>query len=440
VLAGNLDVLKNVPIPYVALSDSFSVRSGNARISEANITNWTNPTQESFDALMASVGGTLTINGIATVATPLKWTTAKMGTLNIINSANDILMGPGAFALNATDATLRFPENYLSFAKQIRDFNLNGNCTIKFMSADVLLKWLYVWKQQAGGANVTMAVASDDPAKQSLVTMVNTYISSGQLDVDKLEKKTVITAINKLVTDGYIPAGTAYNDILKEVAGDDLYQQLRYAAGNFSVRLVSAPKHTGTYKILRAVLECTLAEASAFQAAAPCVLKDNLSEESAMKLKNELDAEFVANGYDAVIEVVEGNSAETVDEEEEVETTGTDVQGETASQNTATTTTTTTKTMAVSATAKYDLILTSYGSAKLAVIKAVRECVDLTLAQAKNLVEAAPVTVAKGIDRATAANYKQILEAAGATVEVKLVSVSNSTTTSVTTPKRILSL
>jgi large subunit ribosomal protein L7/L12 len=170
------------------------------------------------------------------------------------------------------------------------------------------------------------------------------------------------------------------------------------------------------------------------------VLKDNLSEESAMKLKNELDAEFVANGYDAVIEVVEGNSAETVDEEEEVETTGTDVQGETASQNTATTTTTTTKTMAVSATAKYDLILTSYGSAKLAVIKAVRECVDLTLAQAKNLVEAAPVTVAKGIDRATAANYKQILEAAGATVEVKLVSVSNSTTTSVTTPKRILSL
>lgn len=440
VLAGNLDVMKNVSIPYVALSDSFSVRSGNARISEANITNWTNPTQESFDALMASVGGTLTINGIATVATPLKWTTAKMGTLNIINSANDILMGPGAFALNATDATLRFPENYLSFAKQIRDFNLNGNCTIKFMSADVLLKWLYVWKQQAGGANVTMAVASDDPAKQTLVTMVNTYISSGQLDVDKLEKKTVITAINKLVTDGYIPAGTAYNDILKEVAGDDLYQQLRYAAGNYSVRLVSAPKGTGTYKILRAVLECTLAEASAFQAAAPCVLKDNLSEESAMKLKNELDAEFVANGYDAVIEVVEGNSAETVDEEEEVETTGTDVQGETASQNTATTTTTTTKTMAVSATAKYDLILTSYGSAKLAVIKAVRECVDLTLAQAKNLVEAAPVTVAKGIDRATAANYKQILEAAGATVEVKLVSVSNSTTTSVTTPKRILSL
>lgn len=442
VLTGNSDVSKNVPIPYVALSDSFRVRSGNARISKANITNWTNPTQESFDALMASVGGTLTINGIATVATPLKWTTATMGTLNIINSANDILMGPGAFALNATDATLRFPENYLSFAKQIREFNLNGNCTIKFMSADVLLKWLYVWKQQAGGANVTMAVASDDPAKQSLVKMVNTYISSGQLDVDKLEKKTVITAIDKLVTDGYIPAGTAYNEILKEVAGDDLYQQLRYAAGNFSVRLVSAPKHTGTYRILKAVLECTLREASDFQAAAPCVLKDSLSEESAMKLKNELDAEFAANGYDAVFEVVEGNSAETVDEEEEVETTRTDVRREIAIQNTATTTTTTTttRTMAVPSLAKYDLILTSYGSAKLAVIKAVRECVDLTLAKAKTLVESAPVTVAQGIDRATAANYKQILEAAGATVEVKLVSGSNSTTTSVTTPKRILSL
>lgn len=96
--------------------------------------------------------------------------------------------------------------------------------------------------------------------------------------------------------------------------------------------------------------------------------------------------------------------------------------------------------MAVPSIAKYDLILTSYGSAKLAVIKAVRECVDLTLAKAKTLVEAAPVTVAKGIDRVTAANYKQILEAAGATVEVKLVSGSNSTTTSVTTPKRILSL
>ena len=68
---------------------------------------------------------------------------------------------------------------------------------------------------------------------------------------------------------------------------------------------------------------------------------------------------------------------------------------------------------------EFDVILTSAGSAKLGVIKVVKEVTGLGLKEAKDLVDGAPKPVKEKISKAEAEELKAKLEAAGATVEVK---------------------
>lgn len=69
---------------------------------------------------------------------------------------------------------------------------------------------------------------------------------------------------------------------------------------------------------------------------------------------------------------------------------------------------------------EFDVILTSFGDNKIAVIKAVREVGDgLGLADAKKLVESAPTPVKEGVAATEAEEAKKKLEDAGATVELK---------------------
>jgi large subunit ribosomal protein L7/L12 len=63
--------------------------------------------------------------------------------------------------------------------------------------------------------------------------------------------------------------------------------------------------------------------------------------------------------------------------------------------------------------------LTSAGDKKINVIKVVRELTGLGLADAKNLVEAAPKTVKEGVAKAEAEDMKKKLEEAGAKVTLK---------------------
>lgn len=67
----------------------------------------------------------------------------------------------------------------------------------------------------------------------------------------------------------------------------------------------------------------------------------------------------------------------------------------------------------------FDVILKSFGSAKLQVVKAVKEHAGLGLKEAKDLVDAAPTAVKEGVDKATADALKAALEEAGAEVELK---------------------
>ena len=67
----------------------------------------------------------------------------------------------------------------------------------------------------------------------------------------------------------------------------------------------------------------------------------------------------------------------------------------------------------------FDVILKSAGSAKLAVVKAVKELTGLGLKESKDLVDAAPSELKKGITKDEAEALKKQLEEAGAEVELK---------------------
>ncbi len=67
----------------------------------------------------------------------------------------------------------------------------------------------------------------------------------------------------------------------------------------------------------------------------------------------------------------------------------------------------------------FQVILASAGDKKINVIKEIRSVTNLGLKEAKDLVEAAPKVVKDNATKEEAAKIKQILEAAGAKVEIK---------------------
>ncbi|GAC30928.1 50S ribosomal protein L7/L12 [Paraglaciecola polaris] len=68
---------------------------------------------------------------------------------------------------------------------------------------------------------------------------------------------------------------------------------------------------------------------------------------------------------------------------------------------------------------EFDVVLTSFGANKVAVIKAVRSATGLGLKEAKEVVESAPKAIKEGISKAEAEELKKTLEEAGAEVELK---------------------
>ncbi len=68
---------------------------------------------------------------------------------------------------------------------------------------------------------------------------------------------------------------------------------------------------------------------------------------------------------------------------------------------------------------EFDVVMNSFGEKKVAVIKVVRTITGLGLKEAKDLVESAPNTVKGGVSKDDAAELKEQLEAAGATIEIK---------------------
>ena len=68
---------------------------------------------------------------------------------------------------------------------------------------------------------------------------------------------------------------------------------------------------------------------------------------------------------------------------------------------------------------EFDVVLASFGDAKMAVIKAVKDALGVGLKDAKALVEGAPATLKEAAPKAEAEELKAKLEEAGATIEIK---------------------
>ncbi|MBI1287587.1 MAG: 50S ribosomal protein L7/L12 [Flavobacteriales bacterium] len=68
---------------------------------------------------------------------------------------------------------------------------------------------------------------------------------------------------------------------------------------------------------------------------------------------------------------------------------------------------------------EFDVILTSAGASKLAVVKLVKELTGLGLKEAKELVDGAPKPVKEGVSKEEAEALKTQLTEAGAEVELK---------------------
>jgi large subunit ribosomal protein L7/L12 len=68
---------------------------------------------------------------------------------------------------------------------------------------------------------------------------------------------------------------------------------------------------------------------------------------------------------------------------------------------------------------EFDVVMTSFGANKVAVIKAVRALTGLGLKEAKGAVESAPTSIKEAVSKSEAEEVKKTLEDAGASVEIK---------------------
>jgi large subunit ribosomal protein L7/L12 len=67
----------------------------------------------------------------------------------------------------------------------------------------------------------------------------------------------------------------------------------------------------------------------------------------------------------------------------------------------------------------FDVVLADAGANKINVIKEVRAVTGLGLKEAKDLVEGAPKTLKEGVSKEEAAKMKEVIEKAGAKVQIK---------------------
>ena len=74
---------------------------------------------------------------------------------------------------------------------------------------------------------------------------------------------------------------------------------------------------------------------------------------------------------------------------------------------------------APAAQTEFTVILSSGGSNKIQVIKAIREITNLGLKEAKDLVDGAPKEIKAGVSKDDAENIKKKVAEAGGTVEIK---------------------
>lgn len=108
----------------------------------------------------------------------------------------------------------------------IDEIKVKGNSTIYFQTADMMIMWVTKWKYQNPDQDVNLRVSAMTPEKESLASLANAYISSGQIDFNKMLPSEMLKALTYLVEKGYIPKGNTYDKLLKKLEDEALNEKL----------------------------------------------------------------------------------------------------------------------------------------------------------------------------------------------------------------------
>lgn len=108
----------------------------------------------------------------------------------------------------------------------IDEIKVKGNSTIYFQTADMMIMWVTKWKYQNPDQDVNLRVSAMTPEKESLAALANAFISSGQIDFNKMLPSEMLKALTYLVEKGYIPKGKTYDTVLKKLEDEALNEKL----------------------------------------------------------------------------------------------------------------------------------------------------------------------------------------------------------------------
>ena len=400
--------------------------------------------QSVLDEAMKNVTTTLAVSTLSGEKFSINEASNKLNQLTVIGTLN---------VYKCRIQTLSFTGSYLHLRGDLSDISisnlkLSSNVTtnISFTNADVALKFIADWSQ-TNPSDIKFGITLLGGKVSECVTALKDYNSEANAGrgFTEANKELAIKAIMDCAKNGYVEKGSKYEDMLK---------QLGLAIDNkpWKVTLTSAGVNkTSVIKVVRDQCGIGLVEAKALCDEVPSLIAGFETRDEAVALKSAIEAaggtaevlgssttpspvveenncEVVLTSYGSSkatmvktlrdvcgLSIVEANTlcsslpaviatGKTKSEAEAIKS-AVEKDGGTAEINIAKN--------------EWNVMLTSYGSSKVAVIKAVQNLTGLGLLNAKNLVDSAPVLVVTVGSLSEAQSAKAAIEEAGGTAAIE---------------------
>lgn len=400
--------------------------------------------QSVLDEAMKNVTTTLAVSTLSGEKFSINEASNKLNQLTVIGTLN---------VYKCRIQTLSFTGSYLHLRGDLSDISisnlkLSSNVTtnISFTSADVALKFIADWSQ-TNSSDIKFGITLLGGKVSECVTALKDYNSEANAGrgFTEANKELAIKAIMDCVKNGYVEKGSKYEDMLK---------QLGLAIDNkpWKVTLTSAGANkTSVIKVVRDQCGIGLVEAKALCDEVPSLIAGFETRDEAVALKSAIEAaggtaevlgssttpspvveenncEVVLTSYGSSkatmvktlrdvcgLSIVEANTlcsslpaviatGKTKSEAEAIKS-AVEKDGGTAETNIAKN--------------EWNVMLTNYGSSKVAVIKAVQNLTGLGLLNAKNLVDSAPVIIVTVGSLSEAEAAKAAIEEAGGTAAIE---------------------
>ena len=329
--------------------------------------------QSVLDEAMKNVTTTLAVSTLSGEKFSINEASNKLNQLTVIGTLN---------VYKCRIQTLSFTGSYLHLRGDLSDISisnlkLSSNVTtnISFTNADVALKFIADWSQ-TNPSDIKFGITLLGGKVSECVTALKDYNSEANAGrgFTEANKELAIKAIMDCVKNGYVEKGSKYEDMLK---------QLGLAIDNkpWKVTLTSAGANkTSVIKVVRDQCGIGLVEAKALCDEVPSLIAGFETRDEAVALKSAIEA---AGGTAEVLgssttpsPVVEENNCEVV--------------------------------------------LTSYGSSKVTMVKTLRNVCGLSIVEANTLCSSLPAIIATGKTKSEAEAIKSAVEKDGGTAEINM--------------------